>query len=423
MQLLRHSARTRGSTLVTTLLMALLVGIVLTTYITMVSGNQQAVARSEAWNASLTVAEAGVEEALAHLNRNFPTNLLASGWSLDASSLKRKRPFGDGQYDVDIALSSAPVVTSSGSYKLRGSSSTHLTRTVRVGTVWTNYVENAIATKLGIKLNGFTLSSDSFDSGDSTYSTPTGQYDPTKSKDGGDIATNLGIEGAFDAGNAKIKGKVSTGPSGTIDLGPGAVVGSDEWHDSGTIGLQDGWSSDDANVPMPPVLQPYTTGTSPSGGNSGGENYNYILASDNYILKSFGGKVLVTGDATLLVTDRVQFTGLDYIKIAPGGSLKLYVAAETATIGGNGVLNLAGVSTAFQYFGLPSNTSVSISGELTGFVYAPNADLTLNGGGNIYGATMSKSLTINGGYNFHFDEALGRVSSLQYLAVISWDEI
>jgi hypothetical protein len=422
MKLLRRSILTRASALLTTLLMALLIGIVVSTYITMVSGNQQAVARSEAWNASLTVAEAGVEEALAHLNRNFPTNLLASGWSLDGLTLKRNRPFDDGSYNVNISISLAPVVTSKGSYKVRGSSA-QLDRSVRVRTVWTNYVANAIATKLGIKLNGFTLSSDSFDSGNMLYSTPTGRYDPAKAKDGGDIATNLGIEGAFDAGNAKIKGKVSTGPSGTVDMGPGAVIGSDAWHDGGNTGLQDGWSSDDANVPMPPVLQPYTTGVTPNGGNAAGVTYNYILGNDNYILSSFGGKVLVTGNATLLVTDRVQFTGTDFIKIAPGGSLKLYVAAPTALIGGQGVLNLAGVATAFQYFGLPSNTSVSISGELTGFVYAPNADLTLNGGGNIYGATMTKSLTINGAYNFHFDEALKRVWSLHYLAVTSWDEI
>jgi hypothetical protein len=412
--------------MVSMLLMAALVGVVVTSYVTMVSGNQQAVARSEAWNSSLVIAEAGVEEALAHLQKNFPTNILGEGWTFDDGfSVSRNRALDDGSYDVNIGLSLTPTITSRGSYRIRGNNSTSLTRTVRVRTIWTNYVANAIATKLGIKLNGYTVSSDSFDSGNSLYSTPTGLYDPAKAKDGGDIATNLGIEGAFNAGNAKIKGKVLTGPSGTVDLGPGAVIGSDAWHDGGNTGLEPGWSSDDANVPMPPVTAPYSSAAPPSGGTSGGVTYNYILANGNYQLGSFGGKVLVTGNATLLVNDRVQFTGTDFIKIKPGGSLKLYVAAPTANIGGGGVINQAGVATAFQYFGLPSNTSVSLAGngELAGFVYAPNADLTLNGGGNVYGATMTKSLSINGTFSFHFDEALKRVWSLHYFGITSWDEI
>jgi hypothetical protein len=42
-------------------------------------------------------------------------------------------------------------------------------------------------------------------------------------------------------------------------------------------------------------------------------------------------------------------------------------------------------------------------------MYAPEANLTLNGGGNnngLIGASMTKSITMNGLYNFHFDEDL-----------------
>src|SRR5205814_1260633 len=73
---------------------------------------------------------------------------------------------------------------------------------------------------------------------------------------------------------------------------------------------------------------------------------------------SFGGKVLVTGNVTLWVTDTVFFGSGDFIYIAPGASLKLYVSAPEATIGGNGVVNPGGKSTSFQYFGLPANKTI-----------------------------------------------------------------
>ncbi len=49
------------------------------------------------------------------------------------------------------------------------------------------------------------------------------------------------------------------------------------------------------------------------------------------------------------------------------------------------------------------------NGSLAASVYAPNADVTLNGGGNsgvVYGGVVALNGTITGGQSFHFDEAL-----------------
>ncbi|HVR34653.1 MAG TPA: collagen-binding domain-containing protein, partial [Methylomirabilota bacterium] len=155
-------------------------------------------------------------------------------------------------------------------------------------------------------------------------------------------------------------------------------------------------------------------------------NGNYMIAAGN-----FGGKVLVTGNATLYVTRTasVAFSGNDFIKIDPNASLKLYVGSPSARIGGNGVLNHSGSALDFQYYGLPSNTSLALGGnaEFRGTIYAPNADLTLNGGGNdvtdFIGSSITKTATMNGKFNFHYDEALGRVGPSRGYIITSWQEV
>jgi hypothetical protein len=167
-------------------------------------------------------------------------------------------------------------------------------------------------------------------------------------------------------------------------------------------------------------------------------NYKYILTAGNYQLSdlSLSGKdqVLVTGNAVLYVTGNVSIQGQAQINIATNASLALYVgtlntsAPVSASLGGSGIMNNAGSATNFYYYGLPSNTSLSLSGNssFTGAIYAPEAALTLGGGGNsIYnfvGGSISATATLNGHYNFHYDENLRRVGPIRGYTVTSWNE-
>src|SRR5579859_5463761 len=73
----------RGSTLMVTLFMASLFGMFLFYYLNLIQSQRGFVARSQAWNASIGVAEAGVEEALAQLNPSalaVSVNFAGNGW-------------------------------------------------------------------------------------------------------------------------------------------------------------------------------------------------------------------------------------------------------------------------------------------------------------------------------------------------------
>jgi hypothetical protein len=119
--------------------------------------------------------------------------------------------------------------------------------------------------------------------------------------------------------------------------------------------------------------------------------------------------------------------GQSLITLAPGASLKLYVGGSGA-IGGNGIVN-PGSALDFIYYGLPSNTSLSFSGNaaFTGVIYAPNAAFTMNGGGSstydFVGASITKTVTMNGHFNFHYDEALSKYGPSRGFVVTSWNEM
>jgi hypothetical protein len=106
----------------------------------------------------------------------------------------------------------------------------------------------------------------------------------------------------------------------------------------------------------------------------------------------------------------------------------MYVAGANTTISGGGINN-SGRSTNFMYFGLPSNWSLTLkaNGELTGAVYAPNADLKMNGGGasvqNFVGSSITKSILINGHFSFHYDEMLPKYGPPGGYVITSWTEI
>ena len=198
--------------------------------------------------------------------------------------------------------------------------------------------------------------------------------------------------------------------------------------------MQDGHYKNDFNMDFPDVLPPYETGIPPVAGTNDGTNYTWYLGNNNYMCPDPGGiklqtgdKVLVVGQATVYVTGDFIMAGGSSITILPGASLRLYVGGAKTEIT---TLNNAGNCATFSYFGLPANTSVTLSGNdiLLGVIYAPNAEFTLAGSGDpkipvdFQGACAVNTIKFNGHYNFHFDENLRRKGPASGFRITSWTE-
>jgi len=452
MQFRRFPANFSGQILLVTLLTCGILGLTLAGTLMLVQSQSLSVARSLCWNASLAMTEAGIEEALTHLNRNAPffdpraatNNLAAFGWVQEGNLYRApRRQFGTGTYyDVAILLEgmqprilatgvvsradiipSAPVLgTILGDH---ASPYTPVPRAVQVQTRIDPLFSVAMAAEGQIDLAGNNVTTDSFDSGDPNHS-DNGRYPyahPEKRKKNGDVATNAGLINSINVGNANINGRAMTGPNGTVAIGPRGYVS--------------GGTNDDFNVVFPPVAIP--TGPTfylpplPFPVTIDGQDYKYvILLSGRYHTEGLQGSLYVGTNvqATLVLTANTKLTGSqDRIYLAPGAQLMLYMDAPLFSLKGQGVINSSGRAENFLYFGTPRNTTVSLGGNasFTGAIYAPDADFTLGGGGrdtyDFVGASVTKTVKMNGHFNFHYDENLRRVGPSRGFVVTSWREL
>jgi len=84
-----------------------------------------------------------------------------------------------------------------------------------------------------------------------------------------------------------------------------------------------------------------------------------------------------------------------------------------------------------QLFGIqPSGDQtphVSLGGnsQIMTALYAPNHDVTINGGGSnghFYGSIVGKTVGMNGVTNLHYDEAMGDGGLIDNYRIVSWFE-
>jgi hypothetical protein len=160
-------------------------------------------------------------------------------------------------------------------------------------------------------------------------------------------------------------------------------------------------------------VQSYTATQTVSMTNSFSETYDFIFDEGNYKMSDLSGKILVRGNARVIIADELQLIGgNDKITIETNASLELYVGAQSCYIGGQQIINRNNNPTNFIYYGLPGNTNVSFGGNASfaGIIYAPQARVTLGGGGtdtqDFIGAIVARSIILNGHFDFHYDEAL-----------------
>jgi Tfp pilus assembly protein PilX len=514
----------QGHVLLVTIVITSLITFLLATYLTLVNSQVGANARSQSWNSAMPIVEAGIEDALAHLNSHGvkDEDLACEGWTRTGDKYAVTRNLGNSMYSVTISnyvagsFTQTPVVESRGyvlmptiltsaqsallaSAVSQNTTINYLGRGVRVQTRKDAIFVKGLVAKDYIDMNGNGVETDSFDSTDPLFST-NGLWIASKAKDNGDVAVNSSITNSLNVGNANIKGHVSVGPGGTISVGSQGAIGSDDWHNGGNKGIEPGWSANDMNVTFDDVEVPFSGGLTPSGGwitnstttystNVGNVTtiaypagvlvpittnmatsqvypigspgpvttstqgkktyytyptysysttsvatntsvtstyYDCILDDGDYQQASLTGSVYVRGKARLYVTTTLAISAL---VIQSGKSLNLYSGAATVGLSGNNSANSDGTADSFAFWGLPSCTSIAFSGNagFTGTIYAPNADFKLNGGGNnttdFVGASITKTVTLNGHFHFHYDEALRNLGPSRGFIVNSWSEM
>jgi hypothetical protein len=405
-----------GATLIVALFTALIIGAVLGSFLLVISSRNKLTLRSTAWNAAVPVLEAGVEEAFTHLH-NDTNNYATNGWALTNIGGQRvyakTRSFNDGSYfytSIFGAGSSGPIIYSAGFIPSPLGNGQYISRTVKVpATNPPTLFSKAIVAIDPISFGGATIV-DSFDSRIGAYDTRTNRGAQ------GSIATDSRANPAVSVANGRIYGTVTTGPGGTVTVGSSGGIGDVAWNASHN-GIEDSsWVNNDMNVAFPSNAPPGGSFTIPLV--SPGSNTIVLNTTNCYQLPTLniGGGVnalFVTTNVTLWITGDLKVQGGGYIFIAPGANLKLYVSGN-ASLAGGGLVNGTGPASSFSYIGLSSSTSFSYSGRgaFFGTINAPQANISVSGSIDFYGAIICKSFSASGGAAVHYDVSLATGSGL-----------
>src|SRR5688572_22298163 len=272
----------QGGTILTVSIICTILAFTAVSYLLLTQHHNRMTTRSQNWNLAISVAEAGIEEGLQHLNQNYLA-LGSDGWSFDGVNYTLTRDLtGANSYTVKLNATSDPMnptieargFVNMGSLAQNAPTvyfatigangvtrqSSRLTRAVKVQCSRGSLFLASMVAKDKIDLKGNGVRSDSFDSADPAKST-NGHYDRAKAGDKGDVASNGGIIGVGSVQNANIFGKVHTGPGGTVEIDLQGGVGSHAWQAAnGYKGIQTGWTTDDANYTFPETGLPYDSG-------------------------------------------------------------------------------------------------------------------------------------------------------------------
>lgn len=414
--------------LVITIVICALVGLMLAAYLSMVSSQFSFTQRSQIWNNCIPLCEAGVEEALAHLNhKSTGSNFAVNGWWEERGIYHKNRELNGGDSMMRIDKTYPPIITVVG--RLPGPlGQGHVSRVVRVRTRLNQRFPAAILARGGIDMGGGARV-DSFNSTNEMESTR-GRYDPAEATDHAVIATVSKNPGDLDLGNADIYGSVATGPGGTVEVGPNGNVGTEDYINNpanrGTV--EPGHYSDDANMQIPDGEMPDPFGPTfkPGGGSVGGVSYTLVLGNADYrvdnIKLTSSQKILVNGKARIHVLGETSVGGKAQIEIAPGASVEWYAGGDVSLAGG-GVVN-QGYAKDFSIIGLNTCRNVKYAGgaEFTGTIYAPRAAINMVGNSEAFGAFVGASFKITGTMDLHYDEALREVPNRGRFLADSWEE-
>jgi len=276
-----------------------------------------------------------------------------------------------------------------------------------------------------LDLNNQNIVIDSYDSRDPDKST-NGLYDPSKRQQNGDIATDGNL---IDAGNAQIYGDVATN-SGTVS-GAANITGVErtDFYQEPIPVADPTWLSINPN-PSTVTNSATLTGSATKGTASSRYVLSEIALSGNKTLTLAGNP---DGSPTYIevhVTGDVSVTGGSQIILQPGVSATIYFDGNV-DVGGNGIINSNNQPNDLQLYGVkPSDNSskhvnLGGNGQISAAVYAPDHDVTINGGGtsgHVFGSVVGKTVVMTGVTNLHYDEAASSSGMINSYKIVSWFE-
>lgn len=445
-----HSSRSginrgqRGAILIVALILAAITGIAVTSYLRLGRTTMELSHRTFYANAAVNLAETGLEQAMWSINQMVAGNADAwSGWT--QNSTKMKRTFSGENYgqnttgSVEVVVinytgtTGIPVLFAKASVTpARGAV---IEKWLRVELGKRGRFANGLVAKDQILFKGNNARVDSWNSDpDKTDATPAIPYSSGLSGDKGTVASISILVDSVVVQNSDIWGYAATGGA-QPQVGPnGSILGLDSAA-AGYTKIDPRRVSTDFTATFDPVTVPSTGIVDIAAINgaatiNGGVGTIYRLPSIS--LNGNNETLRIQGNVTLIVSagagsSAIDITGKGLIVVEAGASLTVYTAGNVK-IAGNGIANTNAAPKTFQLYGTSTSSTlqdvqIAGNGALKAVVYAPNADVTINGNGDVMGSVIATDITLTGEALFHYDESLADLDTGNPFGITRWSEL
>jgi hypothetical protein len=233
------------------------------------------------------------------------------------------------------------------------------------------------------------------------------------------------------SGNVEIGSAIATFMGtvyGNVATNGGTIVRSDQIHGTidNNVPINIPPFTLPSSLPLPQITPPNILGnitiTPPAVGTA--------LAPTLYVLSSLSSHITVNpiGGAETYVALHVTGDLTGKITVNPNVHLQVYFDGNMA-VKAQDIVNNTGLASNLQFYGIspsdPSTTQtieISPPGNFAGTIYAPGADLRINGNPDITGAVVAKSFYGNGNVSWHYDRALDPTGNVVDFRIASYVE-
>lgn len=419
-----------ASVLLICLVSALVIGITLGSCLVMIANEHATVLRDQAWNRSLVIAESGIEDGLALINKsaNWSNSARVDHWTRRGNVFHVTRSLGADYYDTYVTnLNNGPSLLSISTtvFNNQWGKSNAIQRAIFITTTLTSGYNYAVLAKHNISLSD-DANVYGFNSADTNFS-QNGQFVTNKFNDGATLATDeTNTSGAIDISGGDVYGHLYTGAGSTVVVNGPASVGSTDYVP--TTGIEAGWSAPTMNtyIPNAPTAPSVTCLPLPSAVSnvytlSGfGSTNSYLVPNGTNL--SGGAEILIT-NGTVVLNCVGSFSISGSIIVSPNSALEAFLNGDT-TLSGSGVVNESGFATNCAWYGSTNCATFTIGGtsSFIGTIDAPQADITYSGSAPFVGAAIGNSFTDSAGAAIVYDESLASPSTQLYI-VQSWAEV
>lgn len=446
-------ARSRGSLLLVSMLIAVVIGVSLTTYLKLAMSSANLANRSFYHSSAINLAEIGVEEALYCFNRLDNVSSASAAWTgtgvtwtiagssvtgtigpltLGAGVNGNVKVYCD-RYDTSAPN---PVIVARAIVSMPQGQP--LEKWLKITLRKRSLFANGLVARNDITWNGNVMA----DSWNSTYN-----------DDGTLRASPVGYASTYQRANCTVgsdDGNIALGTNGNVygytkTDGTHTSTGGSV-HGLGTTTNDPSRRTQDFSATFPEVTVPspsYTNliSASPGGGTSFPRSGDATASDSKYYYNFAGGtNINLTGSNTITIAGNCVFifanhAGVDTIRTAGNGRILINSSASLVVYtngnisnSGNGFMNNNTTPSSCIIYGTNPSTasqSVTMNGNGSGGAafYMPNATFSVVGNGEVRGAVVAHSISMNGNASFHYDEALGNLGGGNPYGVQEWREL